>query len=458
MSANGEVDIDYVANTAEAVDAVNQLADANAGLIESASDASGSMSGLSQSTSDAGMSFGSAGMGALGLLYSMNTLLRTFDRYNQTVALTNKANETLAIDTQTENDLILKYTNSTAYAAEQTQKNNDIEAQASAILATHGENLQTAALNYQQAQAAAGNYLTLQQAELEYSNQLVTADAARSAQAVTAINDMNRENQQLLQMGINLTYAGVGIAGFAAKIPGVGSAMSSLGGSISEAVQGFFGMGEPADAAGLTAASASVEVGAAGVGMGATVGIAAIAVAGIVDVGYKVSEMIQGVSALAQSGSNDWTQYAGVVLTAGGAVDELSKSLGDTESSSESAVAGLRTIESGLEAVASAAGSAWNWLSQVFSSGGSTGGGNPNSAQGGYALGTNDVPATGYYLLHEHEAVIPAAQNQGGGGNGGPSLMNFQNRTVVQMDGNTITSLLEKKLIQQQQMGSKHRV
>jgi len=42
----------------------------------------------------------------------------------------------------------------------------------------------------------------------------------------------------------------------------------------------------------------------------------------------------------------------------------------------------------------------------------------------GYATGTDYVPETGIYLLHEGEAVIPAAQNNGSVGTGGSTTIN----------------------------------
>jgi len=49
----------------------------------------------------------------------------------------------------------------------------------------------------------------------------------------------------------------------------------------------------------------------------------------------------------------------------------------------------------------------------------------------GYATGTNYVPETGLYLLHQGEAVIPAAQNNGTVGTGGSTIIQNYSGDIV---------------------------
>jgi hypothetical protein len=57
---------------------------------------------------------------------------------------------------------------------------------------------------------------------------------------------------------------------------------------------------------------------------------------------------------------------------------------------------------------------------------------------GGYALGTDYVPATGSYVLHKGEAVVPAAANSGWTG-GGP--------ITLQLDGPAVRDLLDGRVV-----------
>ena len=50
-------------------------------------------------------------------------------------------------------------------------------------------------------------------------------------------------------------------------------------------------------------------------------------------------------------------------------------------------------------------------------------GGSSSGALGAYATGTSYVPETGLYVLHQGEAVIPAAQNSGAGASGGGDII-----------------------------------
>ena len=61
------------------------------------------------------------------------------------------------------------------------------------------------------------------------------------------------------------------------------------------------------------------------------------------------------------------------------------------------------------------------------------GGGTVASSAGvtGYATGTDYVPETGIYLLHEGEAVIPAAQNNGSVGTGGSTIIQNYSGDIV---------------------------
>jgi hypothetical protein len=81
----------------------------------------------------------------------------------------------------------------------------------------------------------------------------------------------------------------------------------------------------------------------------------------------------------------------------------------------------------------------------------------------GYQLG-GMVPTTGIYMLHGGEEVLtPAQQAAIGAGltppaaptsQGGSGPMQLQNQTVVQLDGQTVASILEQKIIRQRKFGS----
>ena len=58
-------------------------------------------------------------------------------------------------------------------------------------------------------------------------------------------------------------------------------------------------------------------------------------------------------------------------------------------------------------------------------------GASSSSVSGSYATGTNYVPETGLYLLHQGEAVIPAAQNNGSVGTGGSTIIQNYSGDIV---------------------------
>ena len=57
--------------------------------------------------------------------------------------------------------------------------------------------------------------------------------------------------------------------------------------------------------------------------------------------------------------------------------------------------------------------------------------GSQAGVSGSYATGTNYVPETGIYMLHEGEAVIPAAQNNGSVGTGGSTIIQNYSGDIV---------------------------
>jgi len=58
-------------------------------------------------------------------------------------------------------------------------------------------------------------------------------------------------------------------------------------------------------------------------------------------------------------------------------------------------------------------------------------GASSSSVSGSYATGTDYVPETGIYLLHQGEAVIPAAQNNGSVGTGGSTIIQNYSGDIV---------------------------
>ena len=58
-------------------------------------------------------------------------------------------------------------------------------------------------------------------------------------------------------------------------------------------------------------------------------------------------------------------------------------------------------------------------------------GASSSSVSGSYATGTNYVPETGLYLLHQGEAVIPASQNNGSMSTGGSTIIQNYSGDIV---------------------------
>jgi hypothetical protein len=128
----------------------------------------------------------------------------------------------------------------------------------------------------------------------------------------------------------------------------------------------------------------------------------------------------------------------------------------------------LSTLEGDASGLISACKDALNWLAQIpneiftyingiFSSGSSSSGGTlPSKQLGGM------VPETGVYLLHQGEEVIPANQV-----NHPPittasaaptqTALQFQNETTVQVDGATISRLIERRQIQRRNMAAAYK-
>jgi len=75
------------------------------------------------------------------------------------------------------------------------------------------------------------------------------------------------------------------------------------------------------------------------------------------------------------------------------------------------------------------------------------------------------LPYTGLFFGHEGEEVIPTSQVASPSGAmgspsraSGPSVLNFENQTVVQVDGETVQRTVETRLIRSRQVGSRYGV
>jgi hypothetical protein len=84
-------------------------------------------------------------------------------------------------------------------------------------------------------------------------------------------------------------------------------------------------------------------------------------------------------------------------------------------------------------------------------------GGAPSFQAGGI------LPYTGLFFGHEGEEVIPASQVASSaptasprGSSVYPSVLNFENETIVQVDGEAVQRAMEKRMIRNRQVGGRY--
>jgi hypothetical protein len=197
-----------------------------------------------------------------------------------------------------------------------------------------------------QATAAAQDLALAQERESVASDRLSLAQDRQNAMWVNFATQSPMIIGSILTIAKSADLALPSLSGIASALGLSGGAASSATGTFSGLASGFAEVGGATG--GLTAGLGGLAT--TGAVVGAVIG-------GVADLGYKLYSIGSGINDVVQSGSKDWTQYAGVLLGTTGGIGDLLQQTGLIPASmnqgNQAVTVGLQGMQAGFTGLGS---------------------------------------------------------------------------------------------------------